>query len=52
MKEACIVKGVEHHNYGNKRFSKYLYDAIKSKEKSDKKPDGINTNEIKDEQSK
>ena len=37
MTEACIVKGVEHHNYGNKRLSKSLNDAIKSKDKCDRK---------------
>ena len=56
MTEACVVKVVEHHNYGNKRFSKSLNDAIKSKEKSDKKFDDVmtddfKTNDIKDEQS-
>ena len=55
MTEACIVKGVEHHNYGNKRFSKSLNDTMKSK-KSDKKcddlkTDNVKTNGIKDEQS-
>ena len=47
--EACILERVEHHNYGNKRFSKSLNDAIKSKEKSDKKSDHFKTNGIKDE---
>ena len=56
MAEACIVKGVEHHNYGIKRFSKQLNDATKSKDKSDKKSDDVKkddimTNDVKDEQS-
>ena len=54
MTEAYIVKGVEHHNYANKRFSKSLNDAIKSEDKSykksdDVKTDDINANDIKDE---
>ena len=52
MTYACIVKGVEHHKYGNKRFSKSLHNAIKSKEKPDSKLDDAMTNDIKDERSK
>ena len=52
MTETCIVKGVEYHNCRNRIFSKSLHDAIKSKEKSDKKSDDVNENDIKDYQSK
>ena len=37
MAEAFIVKEIEYHINGNKRFTKSLHDAMKSKEKADKK---------------
>ena len=46
------MKGVEHHNCGNKIFSTSFYDAMKSKVKVNKKSDDSKTNCIKDEQLK